>query len=50
MKEQWKFTQQVINEQMREVQEIASLLGETTARSKAALIKLQEVMGEDEDV
>lgn len=37
-------TQQVINEQMRTVQEIASLLGETTAKSKIAMLKLQSVM------
>ena len=36
-------TQQVINDQMRAVQEIASMLGETTARSKTALLKLQKV-------
>ena len=40
-------TQQVIDEQMRAVQEIASLLGETTARSKVALRNLQEVMERD---
>ncbi|MCR4950744.1 MAG: 4Fe-4S binding protein [Solobacterium sp.] len=37
-------TQQVINDQMRAVQEIASMLGETTARSKTALLKLQKVV------
>ncbi len=37
-------TQQVINDQMRTVQEIASMLGETTAKSKTALLKLQKVM------
>ena len=42
-----EITQQVIDEQMRTVQEIASLLGETTARSKVALTKLKKVM-EDE--
>jgi PAS domain S-box-containing protein len=41
-------TQQVINEQMRTAQEIASLLGEATARSKIAMVQLQKVMhGED---
>lgn len=42
-----EITQQVIDEQMRTVQEIASLLGETTARSKVALTKLKKAM-EDE--
>ena len=36
--------QQVIDEQMRTVQEIASMLGETTAKSKVALTELQNVM------
>lgn len=36
-------TQKVINDQMRTVQEIASMLGETTAKSKVALLRLQEV-------
>jgi len=35
-------TQQVIDEQMRTVQEIASLLGETTVKSKLALTKLKK--------
>ncbi len=39
-------TQEVIDEQMRTVQEIASLLGETTARSKVALTKLKLLMDE----
>jgi len=43
-------TQKVLDDQMRAVQEIASLLGETTAESKVALVKLQQVMkGEDHD-
>lgn len=42
-------TQKVIDEQMRAVQEIASLLGETTARSKIALHRLQRVMEGNED-
>ncbi len=37
-------TQKVINEQMKAVQEIASMLGETTARSKVALLELQKVI------
>lgn len=37
-------TQKVLDNQMRAVQEIASLLGETTAESKVALVKLQQVM------
>lgn len=42
-------TSQVIDEQMRTVQEIASLLGETTAKSKVALTKLKRAMDEDEN-
>ena len=37
-------TQRVIDSQMRAAQEIASLLGETTAQSKIALLKLQSTM------
>ena len=42
-------TAQVIDEQMRTVQEIASLLGETTAKSKVALTRLKRAMDEDEE-
>jgi iron only hydrogenase large subunit-like protein/uncharacterized Fe-S cluster-containing protein len=49
MKQQtFKITQDVIDSQMRTVQEIASLLGETTAKSKIALTKLMKVIEEDE--
>lgn len=41
-------TQQVIDDQMRTVQEIASLLGETTAKSKVALTRLKKAMEEDD--
>lgn len=41
-------TQQVIDDQMRVVQEIASLLGETTAKSKVALTRLKKAMEEDD--
>ena len=40
--------QTVIDDQMRVVQEIASLLGETTAKSKVALTKLMKAMNEDD--
>lgn len=40
-------TQEVLDEQMRTVQEIASLLGETTAKSKIALTRLKKSV-EDE--
>lgn len=41
-------TDKVVEKQMRVVQEIASLLGETTAETKVALIKLKKTMlGED---
>lgn len=43
-------TQQVINDQMRTVQEIASMLGETTAKSKVALLKLQKVINGEENL
>ncbi|SJZ56040.1 [Fe-Fe] hydrogenase large subunit C-terminal domain-containing protein [Anaerorhabdus furcosa] len=43
-----EITQQVIDDQMRTVQEIASLLGETTAKSKVALTRLKKAMDEDE--
>ncbi|MBR2552828.1 MAG: 4Fe-4S binding protein [Erysipelotrichaceae bacterium] len=42
-------TQQVINEQMRTVQEIASLLGETTAKSKVALTSLKHSVEERDE-
>ena len=42
--EAMEVTQKVINEQMKSVQEIASMLGETTARSKVALLELQKVI------
>jgi iron only hydrogenase large subunit-like protein len=49
MKQQtFKITQDVIDNQMRTVQEIASLLGETTAKSKVALTRLMKVIEEDE--
>lgn len=44
-----EITDQVINKQMRVVQEIASLLGETTAETKIALTKLKESMMDDSD-
>ena len=48
MKQQtFKITQDVIDNQMRTVQEIASLLGETTAKSKIALTQLMKVIDED---
>ena len=37
-------TQEVINKQMRVAQEIASLLGETTAETKVALTKLKNIV------
>jgi uncharacterized Fe-S cluster-containing protein len=38
---------QVISNQMRVAHEIASLLGETTAESKASLLKLMEMVEKD---
>ncbi len=43
-----EITQQVIDDQMRTVQEIASLLGETAAKSKVALTRLKKAMEEDD--
>lgn len=43
-----EITDKVIDKQMRVVQEIASLLGETTAETKIALTKLKEAL-HDED-
>lgn len=37
----------VVNKQMRVVQEIASLLGETTAETKIALLKLRDALGKE---
>ena len=37
-------TDEVIKKQMRVAQEIASLLGETTAETKVALLKLKETL------
>lgn len=46
-----EITQKVIDKQMRVAQEIASLLGETTAETKVALTKLKKSMGDGgEDV
>ncbi|WDU83250.1 hypothetical protein [Caloramator sp. Dgby_cultured_2] len=50
-KETIEIAQRVIEKQMRVAQEIASLLGETTAETKVALTKLKDTMvakmGED---
>lgn len=43
-----EITDKVVEKQMRVVQEIASLLGETTAETKIALTKLKETMTQDE--
>jgi len=42
-----EITDKVIEKQMRAVQEIASLLGETTAETKIALTKLKESLGDE---
>ena len=42
-----EITNQVIEKQMRTVQEIASLLGETTAETKVALTKLKESLADE---
>lgn len=43
-----EITDKVIDKQMRVVQEIASLLGETTAETKIALTRLKEAMTNDQ--
>ena len=42
-----EITNKVIEKQMRSVQEIASLLGETTAETKIALTKLKESLSNE---
>jgi len=42
--------EEVIHKQMRVAQEIASLLGETTADTKVSLLKLIKVMKEEDDI
>ena len=47
--ETFKTTDEVIKKQMRVAQEIASLLGETTAETKVALLNLKKTLqGEEE--
>ncbi len=41
-------TDEVIKKQMRVAQEIASLLGETTAETKVALLKLKKTLQGDD--
>lgn len=43
-------TQEIINKHMRTVQEIASLLGETTGETKVAFTKLKQVLEEEGDI
>ena len=47
--ETFKTTDEVIKKQMRVAQEIASLLGETTAESKVALLNLKKTLQEEGD-
>lgn len=47
-KETFATTDEVIQKQMRVAQEIASLLGETTAETKIALLKLKKTLEEEE--
>ena len=42
-------TDDVIKKQMRVAQEIASLLGETTAETKVALVKLKKMLNENNE-
>ena len=49
-KETVETAQQVIDKQMRVAQEIASLLGETTGETKAALLRLKASMSGGEGV
>ena len=43
-----KVTDEVINQQMMAVQEIASLLGESTAKAKIALINFKNTLKDNE--
>ena len=43
-------TQKIIDKQMRTVQEIASLLGESTGETKVAFTKLKKVLEEEGEV
>ncbi len=43
-------TDEVIKKQMRVAQEIASLLGETTAETKVALLKLKKTLQQEEEI
>ena len=45
----YRTTDEVIGKQMRVVQEIASLLGETAAETKIALLKLKSTLAQSED-
>jgi len=47
--ETFETTDAVIKKQMRVAQEIASLLGETTAETKVALLKLKKTLQEEEE-
>jgi uncharacterized Fe-S cluster-containing protein len=42
-----EITDKVVEKQMRVAQEIASLLGETTAETKVALTKLKETLNDE---
>ena len=46
----FEITQTVVEKQMRIAQEIASLLGETTAESKVAFNKLKDVFNKEESL
>ncbi|MGL5540336.1 MAG: [Fe-Fe] hydrogenase large subunit C-terminal domain-containing protein [Erysipelotrichaceae bacterium] len=46
--ETFEITNSIVHKQMRIVQEIASLLGETTAETKLALTQLKELIRDDE--
>ena len=45
----YRTTDEVIGKQMRVVQEIASLLGETAAETKIALLKLKNTLKTEEE-
>lgn len=47
--ETFETTDEVIKKQMRVAQEIASLLGETTAETKVALLKLKKTLQDEEE-
>jgi uncharacterized Fe-S cluster-containing protein len=49
-KETLEKAREIIDKQMRVAQEIASLLGETTADTKVIFLKLREIMKDEHEI